>query len=693
MSDLEQLFAAREERLGVAEMLRLRDTAEALANPGEALWQGPFTQARGWFQAALLERLGQFAEAAALLESLPEPDWGDARALWLLSRAHLAMQSDAEPRHLLHHATRAAESYRLLRQLDSAWRRWVKRGGGNGLRPLRIAFAGTVTADFLFPALRAGLFADGFLPEIWSAPFGQYQQVILADDAGLREFRPDLVVLATDWRSAAQAASPASHVKELAALWSICRDRYGAAVIQWNYEIPALDPMGRLGRLRADARNHRLHTMNEELWEAERSGQGAFILDIDGIASEFGKSKWEDGSAWEISRQYPSAAATPLLARHMAAMIRGIRGVSSKCLVLDLDNTMWGGVIGDDGLEGIQLGGTGSGAGFRLFQEYVRDLSRRGVLLAVCSKNDMENALLPFRRHPEMALKESDIAVFRVNWEPKESNLRAIAAAINIGTDSLVFVDDNPAERARIRQTMPEVEVIELPADPNGFRQALHDALRFEAVSVTEEDLLRNRSIHANVLREELAERAATPEAYLQGLGMRVMVQPFNGMNLPRIVQLINKTNQFNLTGVRTNEAEVKGWMARTGFYGQTIRLADRFGDFGLTGILFGFIENGTLRVHNWLMSCRILGRGIEECMLALAVGDALAVKVSAIEAEYLPTPKNGMVAGLYPRLGFETVETREGGAVRYRLEPAKAAAAVPAWLAIEEPVEDAAAG
>ncbi len=463
----------------------------------------------------------------------------------------------------------------------------MKRGGGEVLKPLRIAFAGTITADFLFPALRAQLFADGLAPEIWNAPFGQYQQVILADDPALHEFKPDVVVFATDWRSVSQTASPAAHVNELASLWPICRDRYGAAVIQWNYEVPSLDPMGRFGRVHTAARNHLLHTINDELWEAERAGRGAFILDIDGIASEFGKSRWEDGAAWEISRQYPSAAATPLLARHMAALIRGIRGLSSKCLVLDLDNTLWGGVIGDDGIDGIQLGGTGSGASFRLFQEYVRDLNRRGVLLAVCSKNDHANAVLPFQRHPEMVLKEADIAVFRANWDPKETNLRAIAEAINIGTDALVFVDDNPAERARIRQTMPEVEVIELPQSPTGFRQALHDALRFEATSITEEDLLRNQSIRANAQRDELAAAASTPEAYLQGLGMRVTVEPFNSVNLARIVQLINKTNQFNLTGVRTNEAEVRDWMSHANFYSQTIRLSDRFGDFGLTGIIF----------------------------------------------------------------------------------------------------------
>jgi FkbH-like protein len=699
MSGLSQLLAACAARMDVAAMLRLQDAAEALAGDGREqaeamLSPGPFTLAAGWFQASLLERLGRPADALALLESLPEPDWGDARSLYLLTRARIAAQIGGQSRHLLRHATRAAESYRLLRQIDSAWRKWAKRDGAE-LKPLRIAFAGTVTTDFLFPALRAYLFADGLSPEIWNAPFGQYQQAILGDDPALREFKPDLIVFATDWRSAAQASSAAAHVNELASLWSICRERYGAAVIQWNYEVPVLDPMGRFGRLHPAARNHLLHAINEELWEAERAQRGAFILDVDGIAAEFGKLRWEDVAAWEISRQYPSTAAIPLLARHLVALIRGIRGLSSKCLVLDLDNTLWGGVIGDDGLEGIQLGGTGSGAAYRLFQEYVRDLNRRGVLLAVCSKNDPANALLPFQRHPEMVLKESDIAVFRANWEPKEVNLRAIAAAINIGTDALVFVDDNPAERARIRQAMPGVEVIELPASPSGFRQALHDALRFEATAITEEDLLRNQSIRANTQRGELAAAAPTPEAYLRGLGMRVVVQPFNLVNLARIVQLINKTNQFNLTGLRTNEAEVKVWMALDNFYSQTVRLSDRFGDFGLTGILFGFIEDETLNVSNWLMSCRILGRGIEECMLANVLRQARAVGVVAIEAEYLPTTKNGVVSGLYPRLGFEAIEKREGGAVRYRLDLANSdafSAEVPAWLAIEEPV-DAAAG
>jgi FkbH-like protein len=699
MIDLENLLNACGERPSTADMRRLQDAAEAVVRKGPEsvkamLSAGPFTLPQGWFQASLLERLERSAEALALLESLPEPDWGDARALYLLARARLVAQTGAEPRHLLRHATRTAESYRLLRQIDSAWRQWRKRDAA-ALKPLRIAFAGAVTCDFLFPALRPYLFAEGLSPEIWNAPFGQYQQVILGDDLALREFKPDLIVFATDWRSAAHASSPAAHVDELASLWSICRDRYGAAVIQWNYEVPALDPMGRFGRLQSGARNRLLHAINEELWQAEHAQRGAFILDVDGIASEFGKSRWEDPAAWEISRQYPSAAAAPLLARHLAALIRGIRGLSSKCLVLDLDNTIWGGVIGDDGLEGIQLGGTGSGAAYRLFQEYVRDLNRRGVLLAVCSKNDPANALLPFQRHPEMVLKEADIAVFRANWEPKELNLRAIASAINIGTDALVLVDDNPAERARIRQIMPEVEVIELPASPTGFRQALHDALRFESTSITEEDLLRNQSIRSNAQREELAAAATTPEAYLQGLGMRVIVERFNAVNLARIVQLINKTNQFNLTGLRANEAEIKGLMACDNFYSQTIRLSDRFGDFGLTGILFGFFENWTLNILNWLMSCRILGRGIEECMLANAIRYARAAGMIAIEAEYLPTPKNGLVSGLYPRLGFEAIERLDGDGVRYRLELASAAAStvtMPGWFAIEEKVEDAVA-
>jgi FkbH-like protein len=693
MSELEQLLAAAGEHPPAAAMLQIQDAAEDLVRQkgpaaAQMLSPGPFALARGWFQAALLARLERREEALAALEALPEPDWGDPRALWLLARARLTLESGGQPNSLLRHATRAAGSYRLLRRIDVVWRQWVKRGGGESLRPLRIAVAGTVTADFLFPALRPHLFADGFLPEIWNAPFGQYQQVILADDAALREFQPDLTIFATDWRSATQASSAPEHVNQLATLWSLCRDRYRAAVIQWNYEIPVLDPMGRLGKLQPGARNHFLHAINDELWEAERSGRGALILDIDGIASEFGKTQWDDASAWEISRQYPSSAAVPLLARHHAALIRAVRGVSSKCLVLDLDNTLWGGVIGDDGLEGIRLGGAGSGAAYRLFQEYLRDLNRRGVLLAVCSKNDPETAALPFQRHPEMALKEADIAVFRANWEPKEVNLRAIASAINIATDSLVFVDDNPAERARIRQMLPEVEVIELPDSPSGYRQALQDSLRFEVTAITAEDLLRNQSIRSNAQRQDLASAASTPEAYLRGLGMSVTVQPFTSVDLFRIVQLINKTNQFNLTGIRVTEAEVKEWMARQDFYGQTIRLADRFGDFGLTGILYGFVEEPTLYVRNWLMSCRILGRGIEECMLANAIRYARAASLSSMEADYVPTSRNGMVAGLYPRLGFDAVGIREGNAVRYRLDlggPAAASAAVPAWLAIEE--------
>jgi FkbH-like protein len=411
------------------------------------------------------------------------------------------------------------------------------------------------------------------------------------------------------------------------------------------------------------------------------------ILDVNQIAAEFGTDRWEDPTAWEISRQYPSSEATPALARRLTSLVRAILGMSSKCLVLDLDGVLWGGVIGEDGPAGIQLGGTSSGAAYAAFQAYCKGLQQRGVLLAVCSKNNPEDAILPFREHPEMVLKEEDIAVFLANWQPKEENIQGIAKAINIGLDSLVFVDDNPAERERIRQQLPMVEVVELPADPARYAQALHNLHCFESLAFTEEDLLRTSSIRANTQREALGAGETGSADYLHRLDMSLMAQSFNDTNLPRIVQLFNKTNQFNLTTRRITDADATHWMHAPDWFTLTVRLKDRFGDFGLTGILVAVQEQDRLRIDSWLMSCRILGRGVEQAMLAMTLTEARRRGCRELTGEYISTAKNKMVQDLYLKSGFTACLAAPDGPSRYySLAVESADIAIPPYLRAETP-------
>jgi len=674
---------ARGSAAGVAALQAIRDLAESAVAEG----QGAAALAElaresgalaGWARAALLEASGATAGALAAVEAMPELEWGDARAgRWLAIARLRARLGQPEAAPALREAVRAASGYRTLRQADAALRGLRRKGLFPGaLRPYRIALLSAFNADFLPEVLRPLLFAAGLDARFWTGPFGQVRQPLLGPAADLETFRPELVVLATDWRSADPATAAEAHVEELRQLWRICHERFGAAAIQFNYEIPTVDPMGRLSRLLPGGRRRQLEAVNAALWEAEARQEGAVIFDLEQLAGEFGKARWSDEAAWEISRQYPSAAALPALGRRFAALVRALLGMTSKCLALDLDGVLWGGVIGEDGLNGIRIGGTGSGAAHASFQAYCKGLKSRGVLLAVCSKNNPEDALAPFRQHPEMILREEDIAVFAAGWGPKEDGLRSIAAQINIGLDGVVFVDDNPAERERIRQQLPMVETPEMPADPSGFAAALDAARLFEALRCTGEDALRTASIRANTGREALAVASADPMAYLRGLEMTLRAQPFDELNLPRIVQLFNKTNQFNMTTRRVTEAEVRLWMSLPEAFTLSVRLADRFGDFGLTGLLVAFEREGRLQIESWLISCRILGRGVEQAMLALALEEARRRGCGELGGQFIPTEKNQLAAGVYPQFGFA-----DAGDGRYRLPVAAAPIAVPEYI------------
>jgi FkbH-like protein len=339
--------------------------------------------------------------------------------------------------------------------------------------------------------------------------------------------------------------------------------------------------------------------------------------------------------------------------------------------VLDLDNTLWGGVVGDDGLAGLVIGqGSALGEAFVAFQDYVRELSRRGVILAVCSKNDEANAFEPFDSHPEMVLRRGDIASFVANWGDKPSNLRAIAAELNIGLDSLVFVDDNPFERSLVRRELPIVAVPEIGDDPALYAGTLADAGYFEGVAITEEDRARTGQYQNNRARESLKASTTDLGSYLCGLEMQLIWRRFDDIGLQRTVQLINKTNQFNLTTRRYSEEEVLGVMRDPRAFGLQLRLLDRFGDNGVIAIVIGRMQGEEdCLIDTWLMSCRVLGRQVEPTTLNLVADAAKGLGARRLVGEYVQSKKNGMVRDHYTRLGFTTVAEGEDGGTRNVLD------------------------
>jgi FkbH-like protein len=650
------------------------------------------TSAAAWMRAAILEAEGCSIEAATLLGSLPDATWGEERAIRLLACAKNWTKAGhwTEAWGVLRESVKAASSYRTLTAADKLLGQLRKSTEVPCRRRCRIGLLGSTTLDLLIPVLRVVCFAHDIDVQIYQGPFGQYQQEILDPHSGLASFAPEVVIIATDWRTLGlpdetenYSAVLEEKVSILRNLWQQCRDRLNAFVIQHNFEIFAADPYGRLSTVLKGGRARLLRQINLELWNAEQEETGIAILDVDQIAAIYGKTSWSNPVLWHAAKQYPAPDAIPLLVRHQVALLRAVLGLTAKCLVLDLDGILWGGVIGEDGLSGIKLGGGEVGDSFVAFQHYIQSLQRRGIILAVCSKNNEEDAKLPFGGHPEMVLSLDDITMFVANWRSKDENLRLITETLNIGPDSLVLVDDNPAERAWVRQQLPEVEVPEMPDDPAQYIDAIDRQMYFETLSLTEEDRRRVEAYRENVQRRVLETTSASIEDFLTNLQMQVELKPFDEANLPRIAQLINKTNQFNLTTRRLSESQVRSLIDRPGVYTRSMRLRDRFGDNGLTGVLIALEENDTIRIDTWLMSCRVLGRRVEEAMLNGLLRYARFRGFRYVIGEYVPTAKNGLVSDLFERFGFECLGDEQNGVRKYLLNISKKASEEPNYFQI----------
>ncbi|GGE86863.1 hypothetical protein GCM10011317_49980 [Niveispirillum cyanobacteriorum] len=394
------------------------------------------------------------------------------------------------------------------------------------------------------------------------------------------------------------------------------------------------------------------------------------VLAVDELAQRDGVNTWHDPSLWCSAKQEISPRVAPVYGDAVARIVAARKGRSSKCLVLDLDNTLWGGIIGDDGLDGIILGqGSARGEGFLQLQEYALAQARRGIILAVVSKNDESNALLPFESHPDMLLRKKDISCFIANWDDKATNIRRVAQKLNIGLDSIVFVDDNPFERELVRRELPMVSVPEVSNNPAEIPSLLAAAGYFEGVVVTAEDLTRTESYQANMERAAQHQTATDLGSYLYSLEMELCWGEFDTLNLARITQLINKTNQFNLTTRRYSEEEVRQVITSSVDIGLYFRLLDKFGDSGIIGILIGRGRGETLSIDTWLMSCRVLGREVESAMLKVLCEAASSAGYVRIEGLYIPTAKNSMVNNLYDRLGFVVIAEQPGGERSYRLD------------------------
>lgn len=651
------------------------------------------TFAAHWLGARLLESCGRHERAAAVLLALTDVDWTEPRALRLtaLARNLMAAGRPSDAWHPLRHAARAAASHQSAGAVGRLLTQAARSSSPQARVQRRVAIVGTGTLQLWADALKAALFGAGVWADLFVGAFGQYRQEILGDASPLAAFNPEVILLAIDYRSlGVEDMSPdpdrtvAGAIAGLQGLWEACHARFSATVIQLNFEVPEVDPLGRLSAATMGGRSRILQRVNLDLWDAAAKANVA-LFDLNEAAATFGKHAWQDAAMWLAARQYPAAEALPLVARRLAALVRAASGLTSKCLVLDLDGTLWGGIVGEDGLSGIRLGGDGEGEAYTAFHRYILGLKRRGIALAVCSKNNPSEALAVFREHPDTLLREEDFAVILANWEPKPDNVRRVAAMLDVGLEALVFVDDNPMERDLVRSELPDVEVPELPDDPALFPECLHRTYLFESVTFTDEDRFRADSYRDNAERAQFAASTVDLDQYLLGLEMAIELRPFDDQSLPRVVQLINKTNQFNLTTRKATATDVKRWMHHPHCYTQCMRLRDRFGDSGLTGVLVAFRDGDSVRIDNWLLSCRVLGRRVENAMLRSAIAYARATGARRLIGEYVPTQKNVQVAGLYERFGFAVERRGPEGAAMYALHVDTATDPAVQWFRIED--------
>jgi FkbH-like protein len=504
---------------------------------------------------------------------------------------------------------------------------------------------------------------EGFPCELWAGDFDNYISEIMDETSGLYAFAPQVVLLLpsehrckypgklTDPREMQQAEA-GKVVDSLLALVRTLHERTRAEVISTNFMLPARHDLGA----------YRSRTLGSDWtfrkWVNLELGLNAppylHICDLEFLAHRRGGIQAHDSRGWFETKQPGSPPLLADLAREVAHLIGSLRRAPKKVLVLDLDNTLWGGVIADDGLEGIEVGDTSPrGEAFKAFQKYIISLKGRGTLLAVCSKNDHAKAEEAFVKHPEMILRMDDFVSFKANWEPKSENIRQMAAELNLGLDSFAFVDDNPAEIEIVRQFAPEVATILLGPDPSEYVAQLEDCRLFEPRNITSEDVERTAAYQSEAKRKALFATVTDMGAYLQSLEMEAAITEFTSMDVQRLAQLINKSNQFNLTTRRRTEADILALMKDPSYVGFSVRLKDRFGDHGLISIVIAKTEGDVMEIDTWLMSCRVLKRQVEDEVLNELVRLAKLRKCTRIEGAYLRTAKNEMVRDFYGSMGF----------------------------------------
>lgn len=584
-------------------------------------------------------------------------NWGDESiSVWLEQASQLAR-----------HCFNFLEESKLDRTVQKKIRNHDPQDAMFG-KTIRIACLAESTVDHLIPSLRIAGLRRGLIFDCYVSPYGQIHQDVFSPSSDLKAFRPDVVLVALSSAAAAAPLSPSlthhdvetlasGKIDDLKNIWRIINEDIGATVIQQTLAPTLPSLYGHFDKAVPSSPRAYQSSFNLALLKAAYD-QSCAVLDLDQIFMKHGAENLHNPVLWHHAKQELSPQIAPLWADHVGRTVQALVGLSKKCLVLDLDNTLWGGVIGDDGLNGITLGmGSAAGESFCAFQRYVKMLNQRGILLAVCSKNTHKIAFHAINNHPEMVLSTDDFSAFKANWDGKPGNLQTIADELNIGLNSLVFFDDNPVERDHVRTTLPMVMVPEVPSDPALYVNCLESAGYFDTVSLTDDDLHRAAQYKANALRHTDVQKTGNMSEYLASLDMQILISRFQSIDLKRITQLVNKTNQFNLTTRKYAQTQLEQLADDKTALAISARLKDKYGDNGLISVIIAkqIVQDNksVMVIDTWLMSCRVLGRMVENELFNYLVNYAKMNGIETIIGDYIPTDRNGLVSDLYEKLGF----------------------------------------
>ncbi|MGA9354088.1 MAG: HAD-IIIC family phosphatase [Terriglobales bacterium] len=562
------------------------------------------------------------------------------------------------------------------------------------LAKFKLAILRSFTVEPILPLLRAEAFALGIDLEIQLGDFNAYVQEIVDAGSSLYRFAPNAVILAVRIEdvapdltrefanlSAEAAQQAAERVSRSYEQWvHSFRQHSQAALIIHSLERPAQPGLGILDSQSETGQSGMIRRINGELRRVAGEVRGVYILDYDALVARYGSAHWHDERKWLMARLPIAADHLLHMAREWMRFLVPLAGRTCKALVVDLDNTLWGGVIGEDGMAGIKVSAEYPGAAFQALQRSLLDLSRRGILLAVCSKNNPDDALEAIEKHPGMLVRAKDFAAMRINWGDKSQNLREIAQELNIGTDSLAFLDDNPFEREQVRAALPEVTVIDISGNPMEYAAAVRDCPVFERLGLSAEDQQRTAMYAVERERTSAEHKFQSKEDFFRFLEQSADLDPVTDLTLARVAQLTQKTNQFNTTTRRYSEAQIAEMAKRQDWHIFSIKVRDRYGDHGLVGVAITRDEGEQCEIDVFLLSCRVIGRTVETALLAHLAKSAADRGCKRLVGWFLPTKKNAPARDFYQQHGFVLGETDDSGTL-WVLDLKSSTLASPDWI------------